>query len=79
MKELPDGFFQAVLVVRGDLPLDPAVVRKALADAENGRAGTARNNGSLLISKKESDQSVLYVTADRAAEGAWLHKSYIAK
>ena len=60
-------------------PLDPAVIRKTLADAENGRAGTARNNGSLLISKKESDQSVLYVTADRAAEGAWLHKSYIAK
>ena len=59
--------------------LDAAAIRKALADADTGRAGAPRNNGSLVVSKKESDQSVLYVTADGSADGAWLHKSYIAK
>ena len=60
-------------------PLDSVVIRKALADADTGRAGAARNNGSLFVSKRESDQSVLYVTAEGSTDGAWLHKSYIAK
>jgi hypothetical protein len=63
----------------GPKPLDPAAIRKALAGADTGRAGTARNNGALVVSKRESDQSVLYVTAEREPEGRWLHKSYIAK
>ena len=60
-------------------PLDPAVIDKALAEAESGRPAAPRNNGSLSVTKRESNGSVLYVTAEKQAGGAWLHKSYIAK
>jgi hypothetical protein len=60
-------------------PLDPAVIYKALVDAENGRPTAPRNNGSLSVTKRESNGSVLYVTTEMQAGGAWLHKSYIAK
>ena len=60
-------------------PPDTAAIRKALADANSGRAAAPRNNGSLMVTKRETAGAVLYVTAERQSEDTWLHKSYIAK
>ncbi len=60
-------------------PPEIATIRAALMDADSGRATAPRINGSLSVTKKESNRSLLFTTADRNAAGAWLHKSYIAR
>ncbi len=52
-------------------------IRKALAEADTGRAGAPRKSGELTVAKKESEKVVVYVTTDRAGVG--LHRSYVAK
>src|SRR5262249_40600014 len=60
-------------------PMTTAAVQQALAASDQGRAATPATNRSLSITKKESDKSLVYETAERKAGGVLIHKSYIAK
>jgi hypothetical protein len=60
-------------------PMSIPAIQQVLAASDQGRAVAPKNNGSLAITKKESDKALLYETAERKAGGSQIHKSYIAK
>ena len=60
-------------------PMTIAGLQQALAASDQGRAVAPKTNGGLAITKKESDKSLVYETAERKTGGSVIHKSYIAK
>lgn len=57
---------------------DFEAVRESLRDADHGRSVSRDVNARTSVIVKETENNVLFETRDKA-QGAWVHKSYIAK
>jgi hypothetical protein len=60
-------------------PPDTALVEQALFDAERGHESSKEVNERVSVTKKESDNMILFETHVKHVGDGWLHRSYVAK
>jgi hypothetical protein len=60
-------------------PPDTAVVEQALSGAEHGHESSKEVKKRVSVTKKESDNMILFETQVKHVGDGWLHRSYVAK
>ncbi len=60
---------------------DPEIsaVKSMMTDADSAAATSKQVNGGVIVTKRETSQSLLFETREKARDGEWMHRSYVVK